>query len=144
MVRAMLAGRQPLRSTAIEIDRAGLSFTVETLERARATHPGAELFFLVGADVLGASRSGGTGRVLRLAQLVVLTRAGGAGESAAADGGVAMRARPGTEAPLVLETSRVDVSSTEVRGAGARPGGRFADSFRKPSPLTSSAAGLYR
>lgn len=116
MVRAMTADDPRFSVDPIEIDRAGLSYTVDTLTEYERRHPEDDRFFLVGADAVGAfTKWREPGRVLRLARLVVLRRASdGAGEPP----GAALESlitEPGTEAPLVLETRRVDLSSTEVR-----------------------------
>lgn len=89
----------------IEIDRGGLSFSVDTAAAYRASGPADELFFLLGTDA--ATRLAQwhePERLLQLVQLVVLTR----GASGFDPVGIGRDA-------LVLETRRVDISSTEVR-----------------------------
>jgi nicotinate-nucleotide adenylyltransferase len=115
MVRAMLDGDGRFAASQVEIDRQGLSFTVETLEQLAGEYPGAELFFLVGRDVLESfGRWRAPERVLAQAQLVVLTREGDAGGAGAAE--VEALARAAKAAlPRYLPSRRVDVSSTEVR-----------------------------
>jgi nicotinate-nucleotide adenylyltransferase len=106
MVR-LLAGRDPRFGVdSIEIDRGGLSYTVDTLralrDRWRESAPLA-LFLLIGADVAATlPKWREPEAIAALAELVMLTREGGA------------EGLP----PLVsrrLRTRRVDVSSTEVR-----------------------------
>ena len=107
----LLAGDDPRFGVdPIEIDRAGLSYTVDTLGELTRRLPGAELFFLVGADALATfPRWREPRRVLELARLVVLRRASDDVELPAM-----MREAPHRE-PIVLASRRVDVSSTEVR-----------------------------
>lgn len=107
----LLAGDDPRFGVdPIEIDRAGLSYTVDTLGELARRLPGAELFFLVGADALATfPRWREPRRVLELARLVVLRRASDDVELP-----TVMREAPGRE-PIVLASRRVDVSSTEVR-----------------------------
>jgi nicotinate-nucleotide adenylyltransferase len=107
----LLAGDDPRFAVdPIEIDRAGLSYSVDTLGELTRRLPGVELFFLVGADVLETfPRWREPRRVLELARLVVLRRASDAMELP-----TSMRELPGRE-PIVLASRRVDVSSTEVR-----------------------------
>lgn len=107
----LLAGDDPrFEVDPIEIDRAGLSYTVETLAELARREPGAELFFLVGADALETfPRWREPRRVLELARLVVLRRS-----SDVAPLPPLMQEAPGRE-PIVLASRRVDVSSTEVR-----------------------------
>lgn len=102
----LLAGDDPrFEVDSIEIDRDGLSYTVDTLEAYAARYPAAERFFLVGADVLGSfGKWREPERITRLARLTVLQRTGEIR---------ALPALPGE--PLVLQTRRIDVSSTEIR-----------------------------
>jgi nicotinate-nucleotide adenylyltransferase len=105
MLQAMVAGDARFAVNPVEIERGGLSFTVETAAAYRASGPDDELFLLLGADAAaGLARWKDPERVLRLVRLVVLTR----GAEPFAPVGY------GHEA-LVLPTRRVDVSSTEVR-----------------------------
>ena len=104
MVAAMAAGDPRFAVDPIEIDRAGLSYTVDTLATYRQRPGVSELFFLVGADVLASfDRWREPERVQELATLVVLRRDT---DRVALPPG--LRAR-------VLETRRIDISSTEVR-----------------------------
>ena len=107
----LLAGDDPRFDVdPIEMDRAGLSYTVDTLGELARRLPDAELFFVVGADALETfPRWREPRRVLELARLAVLRRASDTMELPAL-----MREVPGRE-PIVLASRRVDVSSTEVR-----------------------------
>lgn len=120
MVRLLIADDPGLAVDAIEMERPGLSYSVDTLAEYASRHPDAERFFLVGADTLSSlSQWREPARVLALAQMVVLRRAGEDGveltrESAAAwPAGV--ERHPAAQAPMPLDTRRIDVSSTEVR-----------------------------
>jgi nicotinate-nucleotide adenylyltransferase len=76
MVRLLVGDQPSLAVDPIEIERGGLSFTVDTLAAYAERHPTAERFFLVGADVLTTfDKWREPERVLRLARLVVLQRA---------------------------------------------------------------------
>lgn len=88
----------------LELEREGLSYTVDTLRAYRASHPEADLVLLVGEDAaatLPQWREPET--IAALARIVVLTRDGG---SPVAAGGVPVERVP---------TRRVDVSATEIR-----------------------------
>ena len=139
MVRR-LAGDDPRFGVdAIEIDRSGLSFTVDTLAAYATREPAAERFFLVGADVMDSFEQWREPeRVLALAQLVVLQRSAGEGVERAR-GLVAKAERP----PRVLRTRTIDISSTEIRGRiGA---GRSIRGFVPDAVAEYIAeAGLYR
>jgi len=52
MLELALAGHESIKASRIEIDRGGLSYTLDTLEAVKQLHPVATLFFLMGADSL--------------------------------------------------------------------------------------------
>lgn len=132
MVRALVGDDPRFTVDPIEIHRDGLSYTVDTLAAYRERPEVEELFFLVGADVLASfSAWREPRRIVELAQLVVLRR----GETPCMPPPW-MRAR-------LLETRRVDVSSTEIR-ARVRAG-RSIRGFVPPAVEAYVAtAGLYR
>ena len=103
-----------LAVTAIEIDRGGLSFTVDTLSELARRSPHDERFLLMGADVVRSfARWREPLEVMRLAELVVWQR----GEELP-DGVAAWLPRDPEGAPpahRVLEARLIDISSTEVR-----------------------------
>ncbi|MGH7619696.1 MAG: nicotinate-nucleotide adenylyltransferase [Gemmatimonadaceae bacterium] len=107
MVRALAGGDARFDVSAIEIDRGGLSYTVDTLTALSTKWPKAELFWLIGADVVESfAKWREPARIAELATIVVLRRTGnGAAPSLAA--------LPG--APRLLASRCVDVSSTEIR-----------------------------
>lgn len=144
MVSAMVEGDPRFSVDPIEIDRAGLSYTVDTLTEFERRHPAAERFFLVGADAVGAfTKWREPGRVLRLARLVVLRRATDGGEESPSAVLRSLMTEPGTEPPLMLETRRVDVSSTEVR-ARVRAGLSIRGFVPDAIAAYIERAGLYR
>lgn len=110
MTRLLAADDPRFAVDPIEIERAGLSYSVDTLEALGRRHAGAELFFVVGADTLASfERWREPRRVLELARVVVLRR-----DADAVTPPPLMQEAPGRE-PTVLASRRVDVSSTEVR-----------------------------
>ncbi len=52
MVRLAIEGNLGFAATAAEVERAGPSYTVDTLRALRDEHMGAQLFFLLGLDAL--------------------------------------------------------------------------------------------
>jgi nicotinate-nucleotide adenylyltransferase len=79
MCQLAFDGVPGLSVCAIEIERGGLSYTVDTLTSIHASHPDAELTFIVGADTastLGSWRQ--PAQLLALARLAVAARAGAA------------------------------------------------------------------
>ena len=106
MVRLAVADDANYVVDDAEINRKGLSFTVDTLEHLASRHAGSELFFLLGQDALaGFPKWRNPDRILELATLAVVTRSGapGVGELRSAEGLVR------------VSTRQVDVSSTEIR-----------------------------
>ena len=106
MVRLTVDHDERFEADEIEIERKGLSFTVETLEHFAIRYPKAERHLLVGADVLETFHQWREPkRVLELAHLAVLERQG---EPA--------RLPKELEAGVSrLPTRRIDISSTEIR-----------------------------
>jgi nicotinate-nucleotide adenylyltransferase len=104
MVRAAIHGDPRFAADDLELRRSGPSYTVDTLRELREREPGAELFFVTGADNLAdLPRWHRPDEIARLATLAVVSRAGDA-----------LPADPAYPAVPVAVT-RVDVSSTEVR-----------------------------
>jgi nicotinate-nucleotide adenylyltransferase len=52
MLRLAIGGHEPFRVSTCEVDRGGLSYTVDTLSQIAAEATGSELFLLLGADSL--------------------------------------------------------------------------------------------
>lgn len=105
MVKRAMGEDKRFEVSAMEIERGGLSYTVDTLETLARENPGAELVLIVGMDALGAfDRWKNPDRILELASLAVLARSGDHGTAAAVEKGV-----------TVVGTRRIDVSSSEIR-----------------------------
>jgi nicotinate-nucleotide adenylyltransferase len=102
MLRLLVGDDPRFAVDSIEIERDGLSYTVDTLAAFARRHPQAERFFLVGTDVLASfERWREPERVLQLATVAVMRREGETG--------------PVPDGAIRVETRRVDVSSTEIR-----------------------------
>ncbi len=121
-------------ASRVELDREGLSFTVDTLEALSRQTPGISLFMLIGEDLATQIASWrDAGRIADLATIVVL-----------------VRATPDTPSSLEatlpmtkLATRRIELSSTEIRervSAGRSIHGFVTDAVA----AFISAAGLYR
>jgi nicotinate-nucleotide adenylyltransferase len=77
MTRLAVRGLPGFEVSTVEIRRRGPSFTVDTLRRLAARHPGARLFLLLGADSLGEFRTWrDPDGIRRLATLAVAARPG--------------------------------------------------------------------
>ncbi len=106
MVRLAVADDADYAVDDAEINRKGLSFTVDTLEHLSERNPAARLFLLMGEDVLaGFEKWRSPARIRELATLVAVSRGEFAGSVV----------DPATSAVLRVSTRRVDVSSTEIR-----------------------------
>jgi len=109
MCRLAIDGEAGLAVCPVEIERGGLSYTVDTLEEIHANHPNAELTLIVGADVASTLDSWREpARLLELAQLAVAGRPGAA-PKLALDGRVRF-----------LDMPAIDVSSSLARHRAAR------------------------
>ena len=106
MVRLAVADDPRFDVSAVEIDRAGLSYMVDTLEGLAAERPGTELFLILGMDAMATfDRWKSPARIRELATLGVLMRDEG-GSVGAFDAAAGM---------IAIGTRRVDVSSSEIR-----------------------------
>ena len=88
----------------VELDRGGLSFTVDTLEALAERCLGAEIVLLVGADTWASfDRWRNPERILALARVAVIARAADLARTISG------------HKPEVVTARRVDVSATEIR-----------------------------
>jgi len=106
MVRLAVADDANYAVDDAEISRKGLSYTVDTLEHLAGRFKGAELFLLMGQDVLaGFPKWRNPERIQELATLALMMRSG------APDVGDWRNAK----SAVMVSIRRVDVSSTEIR-----------------------------
>ena len=77
MLKLAIGGHEAFAVWTGELDRGGVSYTVDTLSRLREEQPESELFFLMGADSLADLPTWREpGRICELAAPVVVRRAG--------------------------------------------------------------------
>jgi nicotinate-nucleotide adenylyltransferase len=124
MCRLAVAQEPRLAVSELELQRGGASYTVDTLQSIHASHPDAELTFIVGADVartLPAWRE--PARVLELARLAVAARSGSSAEEALGALG-SVSGSPGEPPaaapwpagePRLLRMPVIEISSSAVR-----------------------------
>jgi nicotinate-nucleotide adenylyltransferase len=132
MTRRLVAGIPGFEADPAEINRAGLSYTVDTVVQMAAAHPAAEIVLLLGIDAFALFEQWREPeRIRALATVAVLVRGG--------DAPIA----PRDPAVQVLQTRRVDISSTELRARVAD--GRTIRGFM-PDAVADYIAehGLYR
>jgi nicotinate-nucleotide adenylyltransferase len=107
MVRGLVGADSRFVVDSIEAERQGVSFSVDTVLAYAERYPSAELFFLVGTDVIASFPSWrDPGRIAELAEIVVLRRGDELSDSSLAGGSVPIRQ---------LRTRRIDITSTEIR-----------------------------
>ena len=133
MVEAAVAGIEGLVASAMEIERGGSSYMVETLEALHEREPDADLFVILGADAAAGLPTWHRWEDLpALATFVLVDRPGALART--------------SETPFAfehLEVPRLDVTSTLLRslvGRGAPVDGLV------PAPVSSliRERGLYR
>ena len=131
MVRLAFGGDPRFEVSSMEMDRGGLSYTVDTLEALNTLHPGVELTLLVGMDSLRTmERWKQPERIRQLARVAVLARSGNDDHAVPPE-------------VTVVTTRRVDVSASEIRAriaAGKSIRGFVVESVER----FISAAELYR
>jgi nicotinate-nucleotide adenylyltransferase len=131
----LTVGSDPrFEASRIELDRDGLSFTVDTLEALAKETPGVSLFMLIGEDLATQIASWrDAARIVDLATIVVLVRATSDEQSALE-----------STLPMTrLATRHIELSSTEIRErvkAGRSIHGFVTDAVA----AFIDAAGLYR
>ena len=103
MTRLAFGGDARFEVSAVEMERGGLSFTVDTLEALSRQYEGAELVLLVGIDALRSlNKWRSPERIRELARLVALSR----GPESQDDGADDFE---------IVTTRRIDISSSEIR-----------------------------
>jgi nicotinate-nucleotide adenylyltransferase len=118
LCRLAAEGDERLQASALEIERGGPSYTVDTLEALHAEHPGDELTWIAGGDMaagLPAWRE--PERVLELARFAVAERE----QADRARIEAMVESLAGRAAVTFFDMPRLDVSSSIIRahvGAG--------------------------
>ncbi|MDQ3082275.1 MAG: nicotinate (nicotinamide) nucleotide adenylyltransferase, partial [Gemmatimonadota bacterium] len=138
MVRLAFGNDARFEVSSMEIDRGGLSYTVDTLEAVSVAYPGHELVLVAGADALATfDRWKNTSRILELAKVAGVSRNTTRPSAQTTD---AARV-PDWAAPVTAR--RVDVSSSEIRRR-LREGKSISGFVAESVEQYISAAKLYR
>jgi nicotinate-nucleotide adenylyltransferase len=125
MCRLAVDGEPGLSVCALEIERRGPSYTVDTLSAIHAIQPDAELTFIVGADIARTLPSWREpAKVLELARLAVAARSGSSREQVLSTID-ALATPPGADRRAAAEVRFlampvIEVSSSMVRERVAR------------------------
>jgi nicotinate-nucleotide adenylyltransferase len=120
MLELALGGHEHLKSSRLEIDRGGVSYTVDTLEAVRTQHPEATLYLLMGADSLHDLPTWREPRRICELSIPAVVRRGGAAEP---DFSVLQELvsaeRLGTIRASQVEMPLIELSSTDLRHRAA-------------------------
>lgn len=139
MCRVAVAGERGLEASAIEIERGGPSYTVDTLRALHASDLDAQLTLIVGADMARTLPAWHESReLLGLARIAVAGRDGIDREEIER-----ALAQAGAEPPSFLHMPHVDVSSSLVRERIAA-GEDVSDLVGGPVADYIETHGLYR
>ena len=112
MVRLAIEGHAAFELSTLEAERAGPSYSAETLGELAAARPGAELFFILGLDAVEDLPTWHEPqRIIELATVAAAARSGRRLSPGELDGLL-----PGLAARTVwFEMPRLDISATELR-----------------------------
>lgn len=116
MLRLAIAERTEFALSLVEIERGGVSYTVETLRQLRSERPEVEFFFLMGADSLNdfpAWRE--PGAICELATPLVVRRAGTGEPNFHALAPLISPTRLAEIRQLEVEMPATPISSSEIR-----------------------------
>jgi nicotinate-nucleotide adenylyltransferase len=116
MLEAAIVGNGALAVSRHEVDRGGVNYTVDTLGHFRQLDPQAELFFLLGADMLAdLPHWRDAARVCQLATLVVVGRPDSSPLELRHLEGLATPERIEVIRRHLVNMPRIGLSSSEIR-----------------------------
>jgi nicotinate-nucleotide adenylyltransferase len=120
MLELAIAGNEALVASPIEIERGGVSYTVDTLAAIAGERPSAELFLLMGADSLRDLPTWREPRrMLDLATPAVVCRGGGAEPDFAGLAPLVSSERLERIRAAQVEMPLIELSSTDLRRRAA-------------------------
>lgn len=144
MLKLAIAGNEHLRVSGIEVERGGISYTVDTLRKLKADDEQRELFFLLGADSLDDLPNWREPQAIcQLALPVVVRRPGSPEPHFARLADVVSQERLEAIRTHQVQMPLLDLSSTELRRRVAE--GRTIR-YQTPRAVEKyiETAGLYR
>ena len=116
MIELAVAGNPGILVSRFELERGGVSYTIDTLRYFREETPDAELFFLMGADMLHDLPNWREAEeVCRLAIPIVAERPGNGPLDYSCLAPIAAPERIDTFRQYQIEMPQVDLRSTEIR-----------------------------
>ncbi len=119
MVRLAIGDKACFKLSTVEIERAGVTYTVDTMAELRAQlGPGDELFFILGWDNLAQlPQWKEPSRLITMCRLVAVPRPG----SPAPDLKALEAAIPGiSQRVVIMEKPEIDISGSEIRNRVAQ------------------------
>lgn len=115
MLELALTGQSDFSVSALELDRAGISYTVDTVRALRERHAEAELFFIIGDDSLVQLHSWKSiGELMGMCRFLTVSRPGVDVEQLRRN----IHFEPQTVQQLLadrIEACNLDISSTMIR-----------------------------
>ena len=116
MLDLAIAGHEPFVVNPYEVDRGGVSYTVDTLRHFRTEHPDLEFFFLLGADMLADLPNWRQAdQICQLAGPIVVSRPGMPEPDFDALSALATPDQIGLIRRRRVDMPQIDLSSTEIR-----------------------------
>ena len=116
MLELAIAGHPGFSVSSYEVDRGGVSYSVQTLGHFRAQDPDGELFFILGADMLADLPNWReAAMVCELAVPIVACRAGNSEPDFGCLTGIARPERIEEIRRHRVESPGIELSSTEIR-----------------------------
>lgn len=120
MLQLAIGGHEAFSVSRMEVDRGGLSYTVETLAAIHDQRPDDELFLLLGADALeDFPHWREPGRICELATLATVHRAGSPPPSFAPLASIVPAERLQAFQAAQVEMPLIGISSTDIRRRAA-------------------------
>ncbi len=117
MIELAIAGHEPFSLCKIEMERGGVSYTVDTLEQIHESNPDDELFLLMGDDSLenfGSWRE--PARICQLATPLVVNRPGMGDVDLSLLAEFVDARRFASFKNMVIKSPRIEISSRTIRG----------------------------
>lgn len=143
MTRIAAEGYAPFRVSDIEVNRPGNTYSFETLEEIARDNPGAELYFIVGADTVCAMRTWREpGRIFRFCTVLAAMREDQI-DPVKLEAETAALQRDFGARILPVSIPNIGISSTDIR---MRVGAGKSIHYLVPDPLESYIIekGIYR
>lgn len=116
MVRMAIEGNAAFEASSLEIERGGVSYTVDTLRELRMRNPDNDFYFITGADAIVEILTWKEPeRVMALAEFIVAARRGFPLENIERALPALVEGKGAMERVIVMESPLIDISASEIR-----------------------------